>query len=120
MVIVYRPYVSRWARAWKALKAKPRHWMYNYTEIFFSSVFCIPVTIVALGFKVYRDGLPDDLPTLGFKRPPYYRQFYEVRRPNDRLALNWRPPEDYPPFFHYHRPGVWPAHSWKDHAWDVK
>uniref|UniRef100_A0A915LIN9 Uncharacterized protein n=1 Tax=Meloidogyne javanica TaxID=6303 RepID=A0A915LIN9_MELJA len=117
---LYRPYVSRWARAWKALKAKPRHWMHNYTEIFFSCVICIPGTITALGFKVYKDGLPDDLPTLGFKRPPYYRQFYEVRRPDDRLVKSWRPPEDYPPDYHYHRAGVWPAHSWNDNAWDVK
>lgn len=112
--------MSRWARGWKALKAKPHYWMNNYPEIFFTLCMATPVITFNLSYKLYRDGLPTDLATFGFQTPPYYRHYYEVRRPNDPIVQKWRVPEDYPAPCFYHRPGIWPSRTFKDHAWDVK
>ena len=119
MTLVYRPYVPRWQRIWRVLKAKPQYWMYNYTEIFFCLCFVIPYGICALTYKFYKFGPINSYETLGWNLPPYYRDHYEVRRPNDPKVLAWRVPEDYPAPFQTNRIGDAATTSWRDYAWEV-
>ncbi|KAL3110755.1 hypothetical protein niasHT_011260 [Heterodera trifolii] len=121
MVIVYRPYVSRWRRAWTVIKAKPRFWLKYYPEFSTGWYMLVPSVIICLGTRFYIGGYPNNY-GMGWIEKPFYRQHFEVRRPDDQMVLKWRLPEEYPARFQTNRQSdCYPttAHN-KHYAWDVK
>uniref|UniRef100_A0A914HZ16 Uncharacterized protein n=1 Tax=Globodera rostochiensis TaxID=31243 RepID=A0A914HZ16_GLORO len=120
MVIVYRPYVSRWRRAWTVIKAKPPFWIKHYPEFFYGWCMVLTVGTISFGTKFYFAGWPNYY-GCGWSNKPYYREYFEVRRPNDPAVLKWRLPEEYPADFVTNRQGNrFPTTGAKHYAWDVK
>uniref|UniRef100_A0A183BI12 Uncharacterized protein n=1 Tax=Globodera pallida TaxID=36090 RepID=A0A183BI12_GLOPA len=104
MVIVYRPYVSRWRRAWTVIKAKPQFWIKHYPEFFYGWSLVSTLGIISFGTKFYFAGWPN-YQGCGWSNKPYYREFFE----------------EYPADFVTNRQGNrFPTTGAKHYAWDVK
>ncbi len=48
---------------------------------------------------------------------PYYRNHYEVRRPDDPVSLHWRLPEEYPAYYVTNRQEQRAFQYERDYGW---
>ena len=111
----FRPFISRTQRFIRFWRTRPRFWMNVYPLQFWSYLLLgVPSTIVFL-IKAYQRA-----PTGGTDKRPYYRDHYEVRRPNDIIALKWRLPEEYPADYVSNRLSFETLSASTDYGWNLK
>uniref|UniRef100_A0A7E4V0A8 NADH-ubiquinone oxidoreductase subunit n=1 Tax=Panagrellus redivivus TaxID=6233 RepID=A0A7E4V0A8_PANRE len=104
--------ITRSGRILRYLQHAPRHLFNKYPEQFVAySTFGL-AGVIAVIYKLNKYGFD------GVQ--PYYRNRYEVVRPDDPRALNWRLPEDYPAPYITNRDNLDYSTVAKDYGWTSK
>uniref|UniRef100_A0A914XCN3 Uncharacterized protein n=1 Tax=Plectus sambesii TaxID=2011161 RepID=A0A914XCN3_9BILA len=103
---------NRWVRFLRLVQRTPRRWLNDYPEqVVYGATYGLVGAICCL-YKLYAWG--DRGPA------PYYRNSYQVVRPDDPSALRIRPPADYPPPYLSNRENeAWYTYK-RDYGYEAK